>query len=531
MAKEFRSNKILTLPDIHDNQTPFSVSFLDWIDDYGFYAKDVWSVEKNKWIGRGWLELFLFQREILGYSLRQDEDFRFAYQTLLYSTTKKSGKTCLTAAIGSWYAEVAPPGTEIYVIANAQEQAESRVMRDIKYHAAMRGYKVLNEVIELPNGTFIQTLAQSYRTIAGARHALTLWDELWGVVSELSRRTYEEMTPIPTIPWSLRVISTYAGYSNQSDLLFDLYTSGVGKDEHEDGKGKLIENLLHLPVWENNRQFTYWNHEPTMPWQDFQYYEDQREVLRPMAYLRLHENRWVTSHETFIPEEWWIQSERMLASADVWKEHPYSEYSIYVGVDAAPKRDSSAVVGVAYNSIDGTVIDVFHRVWTPKDGGLDFDVTIQAYLVEQFKKYRVVKIYYDPTQLHQMMTHLRNKKFPVEEVTQSAGLMTKISQNFYDLLRFNRFLTYKDEISREHVRNTVAQAEGNGFRIVKEVGKTYGKNKKHIDYVVATALACYGAVKDIRQEKPEGIYIESPFADMSANVNVEEIELPWMFRS
>ncbi len=528
---EFRGNSILNLPDVQGKHDPFSVSFLDWIDKYGFFAKDVWKIDKNKWSGQGWMELFPFQRRILGNVLSQDEDYRFKYSTVLYSTTKKSGKTALSAAIGCWYAEVAPPGTEIYIIANDQEQAEGRVMRDMKYHAARRGYKITNFIIELPNGTFIQALTQSYRSVAGTRHGLTLWDELWGIQSELSRRTFEEMTPIPTIPWSLRVITTYAGFTNQSDLLWDLYLNGVGRDENEDGKGKLIHEMLDLPVWDNGTQFTYWNHDPTMPWQDYQYYADQRTQLRPMAYLRLHENRWVTTHEVFISEEWWLSSEKMEASADLWKDHPYAKYPIYISVDAAPKRDCTAVVGVAYDPEKGLAVDVFHKIWTPQDGELDFDATLQVYLLSQFRKYNIVRISYDPSHLHQLMTRLKNMKLPVVEFPQTVSMMTKASQNFYDLLRFGRFVTYKDEEARSHIRNTVAQAEGNGFRIVRHNHHMNAKYRKPIDYSVAVAMACYDAVKDVGIERLEDIRIDSPFADLTAYGTPEELDLPWMFRN
>lgn len=524
----YKEGKALQLPDMDGYVKPFSVPFLEWMDTYGFFAKDVWSIEKNKWVGQGWLELFDFQRRILGYALSQDSDHRFKYQTILYSTTKKSGKTALAAAIACWYAEVAPPGSEIYIIANDLEQAEGRVMRDVKYHAKKRGYKITQYIVELPNGTFIQSLAQSYRSVAGTRHALTLWDELWGVQNELSRRTFEEMTPIPTIAWSLRVITTYAGYYNSSDLLWDLYLNGVGRDENEEGRGKPIKGFYDLPVWENGNQITYWNHEPTMPWQTEEYYLEQRNQLRPMAYLRLHENRWVTTHETFIPEEWWEAAIQLEASADIWHEHPYRHLPIIIGVDAAPKRDCTAVTGCAYDSESGKVIDVFHKIWTPH-GELDFDTTLESYLLEQVKRYNVKLIVCDPTHLYQMITRLKKRNIPILEVTQNSSVMTRVSQNFYDLLRFNRFVTYKDDEATTHIRNTVAQAEQNGFRIVKGSTSHNSKYSKPIDYAVATAMACYYAIQEGDVSVPAGtIYIESPFADLSSNQPLE-YDLPWQF--
>lgn len=870
----------ITLPDMYGEQQPFSITFSDWVDKHGFFIRDTWNNETRKWGSAGWLELLPVQRRIFDFCLQQNEEFEFKYSTFLYSTIKKSGKTLLAAALGGWYAEVAPPGSEIYVIANDIEQAEGRVMRDLKYHATQRGYKVNKYNIELPNGTIIQALAQSYKSVAGARHALTLFDELWGVTctdtetecytnsgwkkynelqigdviatinpdtmkfewhktdkvhvvpysgkmcsfehrrvnmlltpnhrvlgkfrssgqyklddmpyefrsaaeaqlsyemrmpvasgfdgdkadtfvvpgctyrtrnyirtikpkeyklkpfmrllgyylsegninyydykdihipigfsisqrkgkhpeewekirdtlvelgilfevdkqsfrvqnkrlaayfdqfgksydkfipqdikdfdqeyleelftafmdgdgwkagkgwqtelasrrlvddlveigikigyiakymgkrwrviknedkthwmyrasfslgnitldkrnmktvdydglvwcpavknktwlarkngtvfwtgnTELTRRTYEEMTPIPTIPWSLRFIATYAGFINESDLLWDLYTTGVGIDEHEDGKGTPIFDLMDIPLWENGRQITYWNHEPIMPWQDSAYYETQRNSLRPAAYLRLHENRWVTTHEEFIPIEWWDEATtKMKDSADIWLEHPYIRYPLYIGVDAAPKRDCTAVTAVAYDSANGVVVDVLHKIWTPSGEQLDFDETLKAYLLLLYNKYNVVSIGYDPAHLYQLMFDLQKRGLPVVEYTQSVGNMVKASQNLYDLLKFRRLFTYKDEEARTHVQNTVAQNEGNGFRIVKQKGDS--RNFKPIDYTLSLAIAAYHAIASGGVDVSKPIKVESPFSDLVHDKEKIGFELPWQFRS
>jgi len=519
----------IELPYAGNNVQPFSISFVDWIEKHGFLVRDVWDEEEEKWIGSGWMRLFSDQAEIFDFALQMDEENRFRYSTFLYSTIKKSGKTVLAAAVGAWYAEVAPPGTEIYIIANDLESSEGRVMRDIKYHARHRGYKVKQYEIMLPNGTFIQALAQNYKSVAGSRHALVLFDELWGITTELTRRTYEEMTPIATIPWSLRFIATYAGFINESDLLWDLYINGVGKEEHEDGKGRPIQELLHHPIWENGRQLTFWNHAPLLPWQTPSYYAEQREALRPAAYLRLHENRWVTTHEEFIPFEWWQYAEgQMAGSADIWKGHPYARFPVYIGVDAAPKRDSTAVVGTVYDADKGIVVELFHQIWTPTTEQLDLDDTVGLYLLNLIKSFQVVSIGYDPAHLYQLMLKLQKSGYPVVEFVQSVSNMTKASQNLYDLLKFKRFYTYKDDEARAHIQNTVAQAESSGIRIVKQAGSF---RYKPVDYSIALAISAYLAVKEGGIDVSEPLEIAAPFSDLTAWKNPSDtIVLPWQFR-
>lgn len=880
MSRVEEKEKIV-LPDMYGEVQPFSISITDWMEKHGFLVRDTWNSRTGKWGSSGWMELQPIQKDILGYALQQNEENEFRYSTVLYSTTKKSGKTAGGAALAAYYAEVCPAGSEIYIIANDIDQAEGRMMRDLKYHAASREYKVNKYEVVLPNETIIQVLAQSYKSVAGSRHALVLFDELWGITcvdtqtecytkqgwkkhnelsvgdviatinpetllfewqpvkkvirqhhsghmcsfshrrvnmlltpnhrvlakfrnsgntklddseyefkqaglavfsyemrmpttsgfsgelpskivipsyvyetitkreeykdrefdinpflrllgiylaegnviyykwnklkvpsgigiaqrydkhpdeyeriqntldelgleyscdgrgfriydkqlaayfdrygksydkyipqeikdlddslllelfeafmdgdgwragkgwqtelaserlindlmeiglklgyipkymgkrfrvvknenkahwmyrisfslgnitldkrnmsvvndwsgevwcpsvdnttwlarrdgtvwwtgnTELTRRTYEEMTPIPTIPWSLRFIATYAGFINESDLLWDIYLNGVGKEEHEDGRAKPLFELADYPCWENGKQFTYWNHEPTMPWQTTQYYEEQRESLRPAAYLRLHENRWVTTHEEFIPMDWWeYASSQIQDSAELWKEHPYAKFPLYLGIDAAPKRDSTALVACCYDSSKGVVVDVLHKIWTPTNEQLDLDATLKQMIIKLYTEFKVVDISYDPAHLYQLMLQLEQMGYPVSEFTQTTGNMVKASQNLYDLLKFKRLHSYKDEEARTHIQNTVAQSETNGFRIVKQKQTSKGI-RKPMDYSVALSIAAYKAVQGGGVDVSIPVHISYPFSDKGDPDTVNS-KLPWMFRS
>jgi phage terminase large subunit-like protein len=368
--------------------------------------------------------------------------------------------------------------------------------------------------IDLPTSTFIQALAQSYRTVAGSRHGLTLWDELWGVTSELSRRVWDEMTPIPTIPHSLRFIATYAGFENESDLLWEVYLQGVGKAEHEQGRGTPIENVHDLPIYENKRMFTYWDHEPRLPWQTDEYYEEQMGSLRPAAFLRLHLNQWVTSHEAFIPIEWYDEAAKLYeAPITLWIDHPMRYYPIYVAVDAGIKRDSTALVGVGYDAKRGKVGLAFHYIWTPtKDSQVDLDLTVESKLKELYNKYNIVSVVYDPTHLLQTMLRLKQLGIPTKEFPQNVNLMTGASQLLYDLFKNKHFEAYQDEEFRRHIQMAVAETNARGFRIVK----SKVSRRHYIDAAIATAMAAYEAVNQGGVDISIPVIIASPFSDATA---------------
>lgn len=508
--------------------------FVEWIEDpkKGFYVRESWDEKKGKMVHGGKLKLTPHQKLILGKALTPNEEGEFPYITILYSCIKKSGKSTLGAAVAAWYADEAPGGTEIYIVANSLESAEGRVMRDVKYHMqrARTDVKTTNYKVEFPNDTYIQAISQAYKSAAGSRHALTVWDELWGYSSELDIRMWDEMTPIPTVPNSLRFIATYAGFRNESKLLWDLYLQGVGQELEEKGKGTLLKDMDGLPVWENGSLFTYWDSEPRMPWQTPDYYEEQQKSLRPAAYLRLHMNAWVTTHEEFIPVEWFDEAAQVYeADADLWDAHPFKYWPLYVGVDAGVKHDCTAIVAVGYDAERAKLGIVKHKIWTPKpDEWFDLDSTVEHFLKDLYHRYKIASIVYDRTQLHQTMTRLHFAGFPVHEFSQSSK-MIEASQLLYDLFKNKKVEAYEDEELRKHIQMARAEVTPRGFKISKSRLDRTMQHKD--DAAVALAMAAYAAITEGGVDISVPVVIESPFSDMQVNRTKEDGWLPFELRS
>jgi phage terminase large subunit-like protein len=516
-------------------------NYLDYMDTNGFWLRQTWDMEKGKMGKEGKMVLFPVHRRIFGKVLSFDENGDLPYETILYSATKKSAKTTIAASVGAWYLEEGPSGTEIYVIANSKEQGEGRVMRDIQFHFEKRieegiysenpkkpNYiRVTQYRIERANGSFIQVLGQSFKSSAGSRHALTLWDELWGATTELDRRMWDEMTPIPTVNNSLRFISTYAGFENESDLLWEIYTRGVGKDEHESGQGKRVEGLEDLPCWETGNLFTYWTHDPTMPWQTEKYLNEQMESERPAAFLRLHLNQWVTSQEAFIPVEWFDHAANSYqGDITLWHDHPFREWPLVVGVDAGVKRDSTALVAVGYDAHRGKVGIAYHRIWTPTpDQQIDLEATVEKELLNLYNRFKVVSVVYDPTHLMQIMLRLKSKGLPAFEFPQTGDKMLSASQLLFDLFRNKNIEAYPDEVFRRHIQMAVAEATARGYRIKK--GKT--SSRHHVDGAVALAMAAHEAVSSGGVDISIPVVIRSPYSQ--TNVRPEDAVLPFPLRS
>lgn len=505
--------------------------FTRWVEEAGFHVRHSWDEHKQAMVGPGRLHLFDYQRRIfeVAFNIREG---RFDFETVILSAPKKSGKSTWAAATTAWCAEeVFTPGSEIYLIANDLEQAEDRVFADLVYHFEHRPdcYTTKSKIV-LPNGTFIQAIAQEYKSASGARHAMTVWDELWGFLSDRSRRMWAEMTPIPTVPMSLRLVVTYAGFEGESDLLWDTYLKGVGTDEHKDGAGKVIPELSDLPCWTNGRMFTYWDTFARLPWHTDEYIEGQANSLRAVEFLRLFRNRWTTGRESFIDENWWKRSNVLQSSADVWHAHPYRNLPLSVALDAAPKKDTSSVAAVGYNAAAGKIGLVFHKIWTPIKGeDFDFETTFEAYLLQQKKRYNIATVRYDPYQLHKSSMTLRRAGLRMVEFPQNGDNMTNATSALFDVFRNKTLETYPDDECLKHVKNAIAVNSGRGYRLAKE--KSRGEERRYhkpIDFTVALAMAIHDAIERGGSDvKP--IVVTAPFADMQSRPT-QQMFLPYELR-
>ncbi len=430
------------------------------------------------------------QREILRLAFAFDRDGRLPYDTIIYSCVKKSGKTTINAAVTLWWAWTQEAPNEILIIANDLEQSIGRVFKAmagiIRHNPELvRSAEVQARQILLSNGTTSTAIATEYAGAAGSNHGKTSWDELWGYSSEASRRLWEELTPVPTRRNSIRFISSYAGWENESTLLWDLYKQGVGKEEHPEGQGERIHPTL--PVYANReaRLFVYWDHEPRMAWQTENYYKAQRLSLRAGTYLRHHENRWVSAESTFILPELWDpcvdpQSRPLL---------PGNTDFLFVGVDAATKHDTAAVVAVTWEGKDKLAVAV-HRIWKPTPAQpLDLEATLEAYLEYLQGNYHVVQVLADPWQLHRTITTLQARGLKIREFPQTVGNTTLMGQTLFDLLNGRNLKLYRSDELRAQALSTVAIESIRGWRIAKE------KTTRKIDAIVALSMACVAALE------------------------------------
>lgn len=437
------------------------------------------------------------QKRVLDHCFAFDKGRRLPYSVIVYSCPKKSGKTTLNAIVMDYWAFNIEPPNEIITVANKRDQAIARGFKEAK------GFLTRNPVlsteavgmtgnqITLRNGSTILAIPNDFSGEAGSNHGLTTWDELWGFVTERDRRLYEELTPVPTRKASIRFISTYAGFEGESALLEDLYHQVF--DEQGNVKDGIQKPLGEdFPAYAKGELFMYWDHVPRMPWQNPEYYESQKQQLRLNTFLRLHENRWVSSESGLFDMDKWD------ACVDAEHSPPLPDKSIHlwVGVDASVKKDRSAVVSI-YK--DGNKVKLGpKRFWQPTaEDPMDLEETMEAYLLELHSGYSLNSVKYDPFQFHRSATTLAKKGLPMQEYPQTTTNLTEIGQNLYDLVEYGNIVLYPCKDMRYEATCSIGKETGRGVRIVKE------KSTQKIDQIVSLAMAALDAVKQSSRLFPE----------------------------
>ena len=425
--------------------------------------------------------LFNAERQFFEHAWQRTEDGRLVYPEQCFGAIKKSGKTGLAGAhvltttclFGGRYSEA-------YCIANDYEQAQGRVFQAIKRmcetspHLA-RETEITQGRITFPEtGATITAISGDAASVAGAAPLISSFDELWGYTSERSRRRWDEMVQIPTRKISCRLTTTYAGFSGEFVLLEELHKRGMAQPEIAPG--------LHA----GDGLLLAWHHAPIAPWQTERWIAEMRRSLRPNQFLRMIENRFVTTEGDFVPLAKWDDC------VDPNLGHTVSNpvLPIWVGIDASVKHDSTAIVAVTWNKKAQQVRLVTHRVFQPSpDAPLNFEATIEATVLDLARRFQLRKVLFDPYQMQATAQRLTAAGIKIEEFPQSSPNLTAASQNLYDLIMSGSLRCYPDAAMRVALSRCVAVETPRGWRIAKE------KVSHKIDVIVALAMAAYAAVQ------------------------------------
>ncbi len=450
------------------------------------------------------------ERQFLERAFTFGQGGRLIYPELVFGAIKKSGKTTLAAVVmltmvllyGGRFAEG-------YCVANDLEQAQGRVFAMVKRIIAAspllrREAKVTADRVGFPAlDATIVAIASDAASAAGGNPTISCFDELWGYTSERSRRLWDEMITSPARKISCRLTVSYAGFSGESLLLEELYKRGIALPE--------VAPSLHA----GDGMLFAWHTEPIAPWQTEAWLAEMRRSLRPNAYARMIENQFVSAESRFVDMGAWDACVQPALTPTL------ERLPIWVGVDASVKRDSTALVAVAFNKKAQVVRLVQHRVFTPAPGDpLDFERTVEATLLDWRKRYLVRKVWFDPFQMASVAQRLAKAHVPVEEYPQTVPNLTAATSNLFDLIEARALALYPDAGMRLAASRAVIVESSRGWRLDKL------KQAHKIDVIVALSMACLAAVRG--QDQPgydlfdPGLYEDAPPAEPPQPTRTEQ---------
>lgn len=500
------------------------------------------------------------QIAVMRYMLSRREDGRFPAQTLIYSTVKQSGKSTFGGMAARYMAETQTKYGNIFTVGNDLEQAKERSYAEARYSIELTpGYNAHKEVLpgrwQLQKqtmycpmtGSKIRAVAVDAKGEAGGKPALSVWTELWGFEDQESRRFWSELTPVPTIPDSLRIVETYAGFEGESKLLYGLYETGLQGHQmtaaelatfscRDDKPGETFEDLVlgwqearHdpnalIPVWVNDAAnlIMYWDSglvARRMPWQhEFEadeeiegalvprvcircrqprsmhredgfserYYRGEEAVKSPIAFRQHHYNEWVSPESQFVPMESWD------ACGHVHEITPIKDGDrsviLIVGVDAAVTDDCFAIIAVSRCPLDNTCVDIRNfRLFDPKESGGIVDFTQpEAFLRALPQINNVFQIAYDPFQVENMMQRLTKDGVAWCEPFIQGADRAKADSQLYDMIVANKLHHSGQPEIRQHIANANAKLQTNEDSKLRIVKKSSGGK---IDLAVALSMA------------------------------------------
>ena len=451
---------------------------------------------------RGRIQLMDYQRDVIREVFSKDENGDFKYSIVVWSDIKKSAKSTISAAVNIYRAHHMEFG-EFYIVANDLKQAYSRVFhyakRAIQLNPKMKDkYSIAGYRITSPTGSYVEAIPIDPSGEAGGNADGITWSELWGSNEKAKQDMWTEQT-IPPAKYgkAFRWVESYAGFSEESDLLYSLYEIGVknGKMLWPDKLYEVTEGEptpLELYVNEKAGMLCLWNTQPRCPWQTKKYYAAEEQILPPNQFQRIHRNQWVTSSETFVPSSWIYACKR---TEQEWPKIDVGHHPVIIALDAATSNDNFAVyMACRHPTLNDEILTLFAKKWVPSKhtGKIDFEGTEEnpgpvLTLRRLIKENNVIQVCFDPYQLYSLTQQLKQEGLAwFKSFNQGTDRLIADSQ-LRDLIRDRRFWYRNEPDMIEHFLNANAKLDDQDskIRIVKRA------DRLKIDLTVAASMACH----------------------------------------
>lgn len=431
---------------------------------------------KDRWAGKPFvLEDFQWQNMILPLYGSLNRQGKRKFKRALFEIPRWNGKSEITALMHLYHMFAEPVyGGEQYAVATTRQQAgiifdtaKRMINADPLLRAACKVYRSVIEVTE--TGTIFRSLPFDADTSQGYHGSFVSLDEVH--VMKNLEMVDSMVTGMVGREEGLVVAISTAGArpDNALDQLKDLWKKDPSAYIYRQGAAETDDP--HDPkVWRKANPAS---------WITDAMLKSQYEALPLPVFERLHLNLTPTTGDNsraFNKVAWELGGEQPTINRDL---------PCIVGVDAAPRRDKTAVV-LDQRDADGIHhIKAWHFEADPEAGLLDFD-ELKVLLRSLCHEYNVSRIVVDPAHLFAIMDELQREGLPVEDFPQSASRMIPASMNLYDLIQLGRIRHGNDPILTQHVLQAGAkEIPPSGWRLTKVT------RSENIDAAVSLAMAAH----------------------------------------
>jgi len=405
------------------------------------------------------------------------------YRLALLMIPKKNGKSTLASLAALWALFYDCENAEVYLCSGDLDQSNI-VFRMVT--AALRRNPALYErvnitsnLIELKTGRgFLRAVSSDAPTLHGINPSFVIFDELW---TQQNDDLWTAVSLPPTRKNPMTFVITYAGYS-QDSLLYRLYSDGVKK--------------------RNKRMFFFHSTKNLASWVKKDYLEQQKKILHPTEFARLHRCEWVDSIDSFFESSDIDGCVDLNLSPQV-KSDPKFQY--FLGLDLGIKHDRTVTTICHYDpKIEGVVVDEIQTWQGTRENPQDIK-EVEDYVFDAYQRYHC-RIICDPWQAIQLIQTLKKKNLPIEEFPFSAPNVNKIAQNLFFLFHNRRIKIFPHKELINELKSVQMVSKSYGYRIDTKTGK--GSSKAHDDHVISLAISSYFAVQQKKRCTPEVFMIK-----------------------
>lgn len=403
------------------------------------------------------------------------------YRDAVVCLPRKHGKSAIASGIAAYMLTADGEGSpEVYSLAKDRKQAgivfreAKKMMQASPLLRRLVGKGFYKDVIEVSeNDGMYQVLSRDADAAHGSSPSCALIDEYWAHPDDELREAMQTGTAAREQPLMVTIGTVPRARTGPMWVLIQPYVEPKEDDRPLDPRTYFY--LVGAPRGADAGDRRTWRRAVKASWITMEYLAAQYAKLPLRSFEQFHLNR--------IPEgkggDWLPPGGWEKGAGTVVID---SELPSYIGVDAAPKRDSTAVVMVQRRPADGTV---HARVWVfradPNLGYLDFEL-VEALLRELAAGFLVRRIATDPYAMMRSMMLLANEGLPVEDFPQTHQRMVPASMGLRDIVLDGSLRHGGDKELADASSNATTQTTSFGWRLV-QVGD------RKIDALIALAIA------------------------------------------